>query len=174
VANNLTKKEKDAIFRQLFDECYEELKPYNLPIAKKEDIIIKSSNISKYWGLCEKKHDETTYTIKIANSLIGEGADLKYAKGIIIHELIHTIKGCVSHARNWQGFASMLQKELGYPIMDGISIEEVYGQIPSFAQKCYCENCGAKYLLCTKDDINAARTGKRVCNVCYNRIVEEC
>jgi predicted metal-dependent hydrolase len=71
----LTKKEKDAIFRQILDECYEELKPYKLAIAKKEDIIIKSSNMKTQWGLCQREYGETIFTIRIANRLIDDGVN---------------------------------------------------------------------------------------------------
>lgn len=100
------------------------------------------------WGLC-KQNRNGTYTIEIAQRLLtDERISTTACKETIIHEILHTCKGCMRHTGNWKYYADIMNQVYGYNIKrvtQGVE-KGVENYTPSEQAIKYvftCENCGA-------------------------------
>ncbi len=101
------------------------------------------------WGLCKQNPDKT-FEIQIAERLLSDDRiSEKSCKETIIHEILHTCKGCMKHTGKWKYYADVINQVYGYNIKRITSgIEkgvENYQPSSTMAIKYIftCENCGA-------------------------------
>ncbi len=97
-------------FEQLIKECQTDL----------ESIGIKIGNVTKYsintrakkrWGQC-KQIAEGVFEINISQQLLQDNITDQAAKDTILHELLHTVEGCMGHKGKWKELAAKVNKEL--------------------------------------------------------------
>lgn len=128
---------------RIFNECYEQLKAINIPVGKVGKVVL----VHKFsiWGRCVNLIDE--YKIEIDSLLV----EPKYERGlrtVILHELLHTCPGCISHTPKWKQFAKKVTDTYGYTIQVsddyyqlGISTKDYIKYLkPKYAFKCM--DCG--------------------------------
>ena len=82
-----------------------------------------NTRAKKRWGLCEK-HPNGVYTISISYRLLADDVADDGAINTIIHELLHTCKGCMNHGENWKREANKVNRAYGYNIKRCSSAEE--------------------------------------------------
>lgn len=76
------------------------------------------------WGMCTKNPDGTCI-IQIAARLIeDERISEQACKETMIHEILHTCKGCKGHTGLWLIYANIMNKKYGYNIKRTTSGEE--------------------------------------------------
>lgn len=65
----------------------------------------------------------------------------------MIHEIMHTIPGCLSHTGKWKQIANMLNSKYGFNISRCNSSNECDVVLPpkSYKYKIVCEDCGMEY-----------------------------
>lgn len=63
------------------------------------------------WGLC-KSVAPGLFDISIAYCLLQDNIDDQAAKDTILHELLHTVKGCNGHKGKWKELASKVNAQL--------------------------------------------------------------
>ena len=79
------------------------------------------------WGMCTKNPDGTCI-IQIAARLIeDERISEQACKETMIHEILHTCKGCKGHTGLWLIYANIMNKKYGYHIKRTTSGEEKGG-----------------------------------------------
>jgi len=139
-------------------ECMNELDKINIPYSKKV-YFTTNSRAKRRWGRCEKHRD--CYEIQINSLLLDERNSLNGLKNTIIHELLHTISGCMNHGDKWQNFAEKVNHVYKYGISRCNSYEEkgicneVIDEInretslklekqPTYIIR--CEKCGHEYV----------------------------
>lgn len=82
-----------------------------------------NTRAKKRWGLCER-HPNGVYTISISYRLLADDVADDGAIDTIIHELLHTCKGCMNHGENWKREANKVNRAYGYNIKRCSSAEE--------------------------------------------------
>lgn len=102
-------------------ECMKELDTIGIEYGK----IVKweiNTRAKKRWGQCRKVPNG--FSININSSLLEEESCLDGLKGTIMHELLHTCKGCFNHGAEWKRLASIVKSKYGYDIKRTSSADE--------------------------------------------------
>ena len=94
-------------------ECMRELDAIGIEYG---NIIEVKTNTraKKRWGQC--KAIPGGYSINISVILLDERNDEQGLKETIIHELLHSCKGCMNHGKNWKYLAEKVNKAYNYNI----------------------------------------------------------
>ena len=82
--------------------CIKQLKELNIPISENITFSV-NTRAKKRFGRTSKYYNE--YKIDIASELV----DPKYIVGLkntVMHELIHTVHGCMNHGAVWRAYAN--------------------------------------------------------------------
>ena len=113
----LAKKEGESCMTNKLETLYQEAilvtQQCNIPIGKITSVS-RNSRLTRTWGRCSRNKDGS-FSIDIAGRLLDEGSD----KGIletILHEMIHTCKGCFNHKNTWKKYADRLNTKYGFNI----------------------------------------------------------
>lgn len=97
-----------------------------------DDIGIEYGNIiefkvntraKKRWGQCKAVHGG--YSISINAVLLDDKNSEEGLKNTIIHELLHSCKGCMNHGENWKRMVQKVHQAYGYNIKRTSSVEEM-------------------------------------------------
>ncbi len=102
-------------FKRLIAECQAELSAEGINIGTVREWKINNRARSR-WGQCRLETDGT-YSIQISESLLTDDRiSEKACKETIIHELLHTCKGCMKHQGRWKAYATIMNAKYGYNI----------------------------------------------------------
>ncbi|MCI8274093.1 MAG: hypothetical protein HFI66_00505 [Lachnospiraceae bacterium] len=130
---------------KLADACTAELKAIGISCGRVRNWSVNSRAKSR-WGQC-RKIAEGVFDIDISERLLEDGADENAVKTTIIHELLHTVDGCLGHRGKWKLLAELVGREYPmYRIKRTSSCEEK-GQAALAKQGKYritCTGCGAQ------------------------------
>ena len=139
-------------------QCMNELDAINIPYSKSV-YFIANNRAKKRWGRCESHGNQ--YSIEINSLLLDERNSEDGLKNTIIHELLHTIKGCMNHGTKWKNYADKVNRTYHYDIsrcnsyQDKGICEEIIEkvkretEIKNAAKPIYgvrCEKCGHEYI----------------------------
>ncbi len=101
--------------------------------AELESIGIRCGNVRSWqvntrsntrWGQC-RQLASGVFEISIAACLLSDDVDIQKAKDTIVHELLHTLPGCMDHSTKWKAMAQKVNRSLpGYRIQRTTSREE--------------------------------------------------
>jgi len=110
-------------FRELILQSIQEIRAVGIEPGN----IVKWSinrRAKSRWGLCTK-HPDGTYSIEISSRLLeDEKVSEKDCKDTIIHEILHSCKGCSGHTGRWKQYAEIMNRTYGYNIKRVTSSEE--------------------------------------------------
>lgn len=101
------------------------------------------------WGQC-KQYLPGLFDISIAERLLQDTVSDQAVKNTIMHELLHTVKGCHGHKGKWKELAAKVNRMLPqYTIKRATSCEEMgLEYVPSVRTNRYavkCTHCGKEY-----------------------------
>lgn len=102
--------------------------------------IIINSRAKKRLGLCRKVLGKYDYQIEI-NSLLLELNEEK-AMNTMVHEILHTVKGCMNHGSTWARHANTMSIKYGYDISRTSSYEKLGIEAPEAKFTVKCKGCG--------------------------------
>ncbi len=133
--------------KTLIQECQAELSAISIPYGTVTSWKINTRAKSR-WGQCRLLPDGT-FEIQISHRLLTGMTDPTAAKETIIHELLHTAKGCQNHGKRWKLLADRVNKAYPeYRIKRTSSAQEKGLSEPdTISQKNYvitCQNCGMR------------------------------
>lgn len=137
------------------EECKEELDSLNIEYGNVISWTI-NTRATRRWGQCKRKGSD--YAINISEILLDERNDVKGLKETIIHELLHTISGCMNHGEKWQMYANEVNACLGYEI----------SRISTMDEKGLCEECKQVREEEYKKQYNARPIYRLICKECGN------
>lgn len=103
---------KKVYLETVAKKCMEELDSLNIPYNKPMSWEVNKQAKTR-WGQCRKRLG--FYHININEELI----DPSYLVGLketILHELLHTINGCMNHGTKWKNYAKQVNEAYGYNI----------------------------------------------------------
>lgn len=108
-----------------------------------------NTRAKKRWGLCTHNLNGS-YTISISSRLLADDVAVDGAINTIIHELLHTVQGCMNHGENWKREANKVNRAYGYNIKRGSTAEEkgvepIEDMPKAIKYQFKCKECGVIY-----------------------------
>lgn len=103
----------------LFEQCKADLNALNIEYKSIEKFSLKrlAANVYGYTD-CIVTGGITRYEITISNLFMDKRVSENAVKGILFHELLHTVDGCVNHDGKWNTLAKMVEAKFpGCPIL---------------------------------------------------------
>lgn len=88
-------------------ECMRELENIGIKCGNVIKIDVNTRS-KKRWGQCQKIGNN--YIIEVNQILLREDTDIDGLKNTIIHELLHTCKGCMKHTGEWKQLAEAVKR----------------------------------------------------------------
>ena len=98
------------------------LSELNIKYSNKIEFKV-STRMTRSWGNCSK-HSDGTYTIKISDILLQDTTSEDALMNTVIHEILHTVNGCLNHGPNWKAVADKVNRNTHYNIKRCTSCEE--------------------------------------------------
>lgn len=102
-------------------ECMNELDLIGIKYGNIKSFEI-NTRAKKRWGQCKAVCGG--YSINISIRLLNDNVPVESLKNTIIHELLHTCKGCMNHGEKWKLYANKVNRMYGYNIKRCTSSEE--------------------------------------------------
>ena len=130
----LTQNKVDKILQQVIQEMKDILPLDTNKILKKVSITKTKTSLGKCTILCGG-----LFKISLSKYLLE--CDEKLIKETIIHELIHTLKGCFNHGYSFIRYANFVKFKTGYNIVIKNSNPQ-FGQKIQKKYKITCLDCG--------------------------------
>ena len=94
--------------------CMRELDALKIPYSKNVRFVVNNRAVSRL-GLCRKAPNG--FIIEIAAVLLDERTDERTGlRDTVIHELLHTCRGCMKHTGKWKEYAERVNLAYGYDI----------------------------------------------------------
>ena len=158
-------------------QCMFELDSIGIPYGNVKSFEINTRAHSR-WGQC--RVIPGGFSININSDLLDERNDENGLKNTIIHELLHTCKGCLNHGARWTAYAKKVRNFLGYNIQRQSTADEKGVHYRTESERNYkyqlvCPECGAncgKYKnLC--DTVKIAKRGGYLCGRCKATLIVE-
>lgn len=134
--------------KKLTAECERDLLSIGIQPGKVRSWIINTRSKCR-WGQC-KTVLPGLYDISISERLLRDEVDVQAAKNTILHELLHTVKGCCGHKGLWKELANKVNRMLPqYNIKRTTSSEEKgiepIRRIHTNRYTVRCVKCGKEY-----------------------------
>lgn len=101
--------------------CMEELDAIGIEYGNIVEVKA-NTRAKKRWGQC--KAIPGGYSINISVALLDERNNEQGLKETIIHELLHSCKGCMNHGEKWKRLAQKVNRAYGYNIKRCSSAED--------------------------------------------------
>lgn len=95
----------------IFNECMSEAKAIGIQAGKIVSVTV-NTRAKKRWGRTVYEGNGL-YTIDISDRLLAEDVDIMAAKNTMMHEILHTCKGCMNHGIEWKAMADKVNE--AYP-----------------------------------------------------------
>ena len=110
----MTKEEIQGIFT----EWTMKLKNAGYPVAFNLSPELDWTKSTRNWGVCDVKglrSGNPHYTISLTEHMTH--ISRRAVENTVIHELLHTIDGCMNHGPLWKSYAGHVEHDFGYHIM---------------------------------------------------------
>ena len=105
---------------RLYSETLSEALSVGLDVSDKIVSIKVNSRLSRALGRCVQVWDAWNrcyvYKIEIQPNILADGLEDSIPKNTIMHELIHTCKGCFNHGDEFQYRAGIVNRRLSYNV----------------------------------------------------------
>ena len=128
----------DTIIHEVAAECFAELDKLGIEYGYILSIAVDNKSKQRL-GLC--KNTEEGFKITISNKLLNE--DRKLLKETMMHEILHTCRGCLNHGDEWKRLATRVNNYYGYNIKRAVNRNELSSSSTNeYAHKIVCTKCG--------------------------------
>lgn len=137
--------------RKLYCECVSEALSIGLDISDKVVSISVNPRLSRALGRCVQSWDAWNrcyiFKIEIQPNMLADGLEDRVPKNTIMHELIHTCKGCFNHGPEFQSRAGIVNRRLGYNVHTTSDSEQLKAAGVVLKETAYnygivCDKCG--------------------------------
>lgn len=107
--------------QKLAQECLREADAIGIKYGHIVEFKI-NTRAKRRWGQTTLNYDG--YSISISNRLLQDDISDINCKNTIMHEILHTVDGCMNHGRKWKYLASIVNNIYGYNIKTHTSAQE--------------------------------------------------
>lgn len=129
----------------LFNECKQIMIDCNIPISNSIDPIIHiNKRYKKLMGCCTRVNGKYKFRISISSHILD--SDEIVLKKIILHEYIHTVKGCLNHGTYFKNYCKILNDKFGYDIHRLVDSKTLKFDNTYYTYRLKCPNCSISYL----------------------------
>lgn len=134
--------------KKLASECEQDLLSIGIQPGNVNRWIVNTRAKCR-WGLC-RTVQPGLFDISIAARLLQDDVDDQAAKNTILHELLHTVKGCKGHKGQWKLLAAKVNRKLPQYTIKRTTSEEEKGfektsHVRTNRYTVRCEKCGKEY-----------------------------
>lgn len=153
-----------------FIECIAEMRSVHIPVQDNRIVKVEAVRLD-CMGKCEYEHKDEGYffAIRIRKELLDGTVEVMELKEVIVHELIHTCKGCLSHGKTWRRYAGIMNDEYGYSLLEEKDDDAIFHKELPVIHKVACPVCGAFYNCRNKKIwMSAESSGGFICSFCGN------
>ena len=117
----------DEEAKALFAQCIKEVQDIGIPMGTLLEELHINPRATRRWGCCTHKRkrgtiDEFGHIIEVSERLLY--CTEEAIKTTMIHELLHTCKGCDNHGYLWKAYADKVNRAYGYNVKRTTSTEE--------------------------------------------------
>lgn len=159
---------KDLI--KLANECMTELDAIGIQYGKINNWSVNTRAKSR-WGYC--KCVPGGFEIQISNRLLADNVPDIHTKNTIMHELLHTVPGGLSHTGKWKILANKVNAKYGYNIKRTTSEEEKGLESREVKERPVkhqyrCKGCG-QTIERTRESKFTKYYDKYTCGACHGR-----
>ncbi len=133
---------------ELLEECLEELEAINIRPCGKILGVRENKRAKKRLGCCKQIKGGLCPEFQLELSVMLQEAEEKTLKEVMIHEILHTCRGCLNHGDRWKQLAERAGKAYGYSIKRTASFEKLGIEAEKEEQKRYrirCSCCGSTF-----------------------------
>ena len=135
--------------KNIADECIAELKSMGIKCGKVRKWEINNRAKCRL-GQCVRV-SIGVFDISIAGFLLEDKTDILILKNTIIHELLHTVKGCFKHTGKWKLLAEEVNRNFPqYNIRRTFNREEIANltdiKKPEYRYILKCKSCGLEIM----------------------------
>ncbi len=133
-----------AELNELLTEAEAKLWRLSVPFSPHIERAVKvNSRAKKRLGCCI--YSGGRYTIEISQALLEDEKEGLLTE-TLMHELLHTCKGCRNHGEKWKEYARRVNEAYGYNIARTVDTGEKITQLRKESIKyiLVCEGCGLK------------------------------
>lgn len=136
-------------------------------------IPVINTKMTKTLGRCTEYHgrEGSEYTIEINNNYL-RTADSENVHATIMHEVIHSVDGCLNHGPKWKSIAKEVSKAYGFKNIERITYDNEYAKIleKGFRHYVKCPNCGKIWKFSKKDKrVKAVINHHAHCGICGSK-----
>lgn len=103
-------------------------------------IVMVNSCSNARFGACRKTSGTYDFQVEISSEILSIEKDK--AMDVIVHEILHTVEGCMNHASDWMVNANLMNTELGYNITRTTSYDKLGIVKPNSKYTVKCVDCG--------------------------------
>ncbi len=129
--------------------CMKELEAVGIEYGNIIEVKV-NTRAKKRWGQCRAVPGG--YSININAVLLDERNDEQGLKETIIHELLHSCKGCMNHSEKWKRLATKVNRAYNYNIKrcstaedKGVQEETTPISLHTVNYVIKCNKCGCTY-----------------------------
>lgn len=102
--------------------CMKELDKMGIPYQKSVRFEVNTTALSR-WGRFEP--GRSGGTISISAILLDDRVPYRSLEQTVMHELLHTVPGCLNHGAKWKCLAERVNERLGFAISRTSSAEDL-------------------------------------------------
>lgn len=130
--------------------------------------VIINSRAKNRFGACRKTTGKYDFQIELNSQLLH--AEEKKAMNTMVHEILHSAKGCMNHGVTWTKYADIMNEKFGYDISRTSSYEQLGLVAPKAKFVVKCKGCDAKFNRHRKSKL-ITHTHRYRCGMCNGNLV---
>ena len=126
---------------KVYETCSKKLADIGIQHGNIKDVSI-NKRAKRRWGTC--KRIGNIYSIEISSILLDDDVSDEATETTMIHELLHSCKGCFNHGNEWKRLANKVNKAYGYNVKRVTTSDEkgIAPEVVGKKHKIVCQKCG--------------------------------
>ncbi|MGF6376381.1 putative SprT family Zn-dependent metalloprotease [Clostridiales Family XIII bacterium PM5-7] len=128
--------------QRLYQSSLQEVQRLGIKPSRRIHGVIVNTRAKRRLGCCKRNrvHGIEGFQIEISANVMD--CDEQQIKEVLIHEILHTCRGCFDHGKKWKLYAEMVSDAYGYHISRTKDAPEVQ---PDYQYEIRCKQCGSVF-----------------------------
>ena len=101
--------------KMMFDTALEMVGECGIEYGNITSVTINYRAKSRF-AQCKYNRAMNTYSINVNHLILDDNADEDKIMSTLIHEILHTCKGCMNHGKQWKQYGQIVKNNFGYDI----------------------------------------------------------
>ena len=127
-------------FREILEDCQLELLELEYDTFDNDYTVVFNTRTIRRLGRCSRK-GTGNYTIEL-NKTYADVEPIEKVKDTIMHELIHSVNGCMNHDGKWKDVVKEVNEYYDYHISRLTQATSAYANNVQAKYSVICESCG--------------------------------